>query len=101
MEQKHSNLGIASVGMNILVIIYVILILYLFSKVPGILNDRMSWLPICFTRSIPIFFMVALGLGIAGLMQKGRDKMYAVIGTASSAVLFLTTLFIFALMARG
>ena len=37
---------------------------------------------------------VALGLGVAGLLQKDRNKTFAIVGIAISAVAFLGTLFL-------
>ncbi|MGU5664466.1 hypothetical protein, partial [Aeromonas sanarellii] len=38
--------------------------------------------------------LVALGLGIAGLLQKERKKLFAILGTVFSAVSLVVTIFI-------
>ena len=38
--------------------------------------------------------LLALGLGIGGLLQKERNKIFAILGTVMSAVTFVGTIFL-------
>ena len=90
MEQKHSKLGISSFGISIGLIIFIIALrfiivndnTYAYSLPPSntLTTARSMW-----TLS-KYGLLVALGLGIGGLLQKDRKKIFAILGTIFSAM---------------
>ncbi len=75
MELKHSELGIASFSINIV------------SGFVTIFAWSHMWYFFYFFLGILFTSLVALGLGIGGLRQKDRKKLFAILGTIFSAFL--------------
>jgi hypothetical protein len=100
MEQKHSGLGIASFilscisGFCLFFTIFVAGIIEASNQ--GESNDNTSLLMLVGFSVLAFLFvaLIASGLGIAGLIQKDRNKIYAVFGTIFSASAILVTLYI-------
>jgi hypothetical protein len=98
MEPKHSGLGIASFISSIFSGIF----LFLIFVVAGVMEASTSGgldeeSPAAIVIGLCMFAflfvaLVALGLGIGGLIQKDRNKLFAVLGTVFSACAFLGTL---------
>jgi hypothetical protein len=88
-EKKHSELGIASfiaiIGLDILIIALRQIIVndntYMYGLPPSetLTTARHLW------SLSKVGILIALGLGIAGLLQKNRKKKYAKLGTIISA----------------
>ena len=98
MEQKHSGFGIASFVSSIVSGIFLFLIFVIAGvmeeSTPGGINEESSAamaIGLCLLAFLFVAF-VALGLGIGGLIQKDRKKLFAVLGTVFSACAFLGTL---------
>ena len=96
-EQKHSGIGIASFIISIVVglLIFIVFIVagVLAASTPGGIDEE-SALSIIIGLFIIAFILadlVALGLGIAGLVQKNRKKIFAVLGTIFSSVTIIGT----------
>ena len=85
MERKHSGLGIASFITNI-VVIFTIALLVIGSNLDGAI---ISQIPLSIYFVFPFVSLVALMLGIGGLIQKDRKKIFAILGTVFSAVIIL------------
>ncbi len=84
MEQKHSSLGIASIITNI-VVIFMIAILFV---VPDLYRPLVGQIPLSIIYFVFVFMsLVALGVGIAGLIQKDRKKLFAILGTIFSVLM--------------
>ena len=86
MKKKHSEFGIASLIINVVYVIFIVLI---------IINQYLQYLYTGHFRDyfLLIYLLVSLlafGLGIGGLMQKDRKKLFAILGIIFS---FLTILF--------
>jgi hypothetical protein len=85
-KQKHSELGIASLLINIFIILYFVLGEIVPYPKPEFFVPPTS-------RNIyfasPFLFIVALGLGIGGLIQKDRKKLFAILGTVISTLTFV------------
>jgi hypothetical protein len=79
LEQKQSGPGIASFCISIVASVVIILV-----DVLDIINY--SIFSYCISLFIPY---VALGLGIWGLIQKDRKKLFASIGTILSVVIMI------------
>jgi hypothetical protein len=98
MERKHSGMGIASfiisivAGLSLFAIIVVAGVLEV--STPGGLGEDSIAAGIIGLLIIAMIFvsMVALGLGIAGLVQKNRKKIFALLGTIFSALSCVGTL---------
>lgn len=98
--QKHSGLGIASfitsIVSGILVFLLIAVAGVMEASTPGGMDEESAGAVIvglscfCFSGAS----LVALGLGIAGLMQKERKKLFAILGIVFSAVTILGTIFI-------
>jgi hypothetical protein len=99
-EQKHSGLGIASFITSIIAGILIFLLLLIAgvmetSTPGGIDEDSASAVIIgLFLLALLGAAFVALCLGIGGLIQKERKKIFAILGTAIAAVTTLGTIFI-------
>ena len=86
MEQKHSSLGIASIITNI-VVIFIIAILVI---VPALYRPLAGQIPLSIIYFVFAFIsLVALGLGIAGLIQKDQKKIFAILGTIFSVLMIV------------
>lgn len=104
MEQlKHSGIGIASFVISIIsgFVLFVLFGIAGFMEVstPGGIDEESAGAII--VGLFLIFFwgiaVVALGLGIAGLIQKRRKKIFAILGTVFAAATLLITLLAMAL----
>ena len=102
-EQKHSGLGVASFVTSLIsgVVIFLLLAVagVMEASTPGgISEDSLSAMVV---GLILLLFLgvalVALGLGIAGLLQKNRKKIFALLGSIFSAATLLCTIGIVAL----
>jgi hypothetical protein len=80
MDQKHSELGIASFGICIVIIIVLILLNYVANSIKEQVIASLFSL---------FMSLVALGLGIVGLGQKDRMKLFTILGTILSAVVLI------------
>lgn len=97
IEAKHSGLGIASFVLSIvsLVLIFGLLIVagVLEATTPGGMNEEsveaivVGLLLFAFIGTA----LIATGLGIAGLCQKQRKKIFAILGTIFSLVTVVST----------
>jgi len=107
-EQKHSGLGIASFIISILSGIAIVLVVIaagvMETTTPGGIDEESAG---AIVVGLLLFaFMgtalMALGLGIAGLVQRGRKKIFAVLGTVFSATALAgTTLLLVVGVAAG
>jgi hypothetical protein len=92
MELKHSGFGIASfilsIVTGILVFLAVITAGVMEASTPGGINEESIGAIVLGLVLIALFILdlTALGLGIGGLVQKDRKKVFAVLGTAFSGV---------------
>ena len=100
MEQKHSGLGIASFILSCIsgfCLFFTILVAGIIEASNlGDSNENTSLLMLVGFSVLAFLFvaLIASGLGIAGLIQKDRNKIYAVFGTIFSASAILVTLYI-------
>ena len=100
MHLKHSGLGIASSVVSIIgsigLLFFIIIAGVVESSTPeGMDEESVGAILIgLFVFAFLGVSFVALGLGVAGLLQKDRNKTFAIIGIAISAVAFLGTLFL-------
>lgn len=104
---KHSGLGIASFVLALLsglmIVVVVVIAGVIEASTPGGMDEQ-SGEAIAIGLSLFAFLggaLVSLGLGVAGLIQGGRKKLFAVLGTVFSglALLFTLALFVIGLMA--
>ncbi|GAB6070326.1 hypothetical protein JCM30760_14230 [Thiomicrorhabdus hydrogeniphila] len=96
-KQKHSGLGIASFILSIASAVFIFLLV----AIAGIIEasnptgmDEESAAAVMIGLFLFIFLggaLVALGLGIAGLFQKERQKIFAILGVVFSVVTLLGT----------
>lgn len=95
MDMKHSGLGIASFTISIIsaVLIFILLVVagvIEASNPGGIQEESMEAVTIGLGIILMLFAnLVAIGLGIGGLCQSERRKIFAILGTTFST---LTTL---------
>lgn len=98
MEPKNSGLGIASFIISILAGLSIVAIIVaagiLEMSTPGGMGEDSVEAAIVGMLIIAMIFvsMLALGLGIAGLVQKNRKKIFAVLGTIFSALSCMGTI---------
>ena len=99
-EQKHSGLGIASfitsIISGILIFLTIVIAGIMEASTPGGI-DAESAVAVTVGLSLFAFLgaaLVALGLGIGGLLQKGRRKIFAILGTVFSVVSLVVTAFL-------
>jgi len=100
MEVKHSGVGIASfvtsIVAGVLIFLLVIIAGVLEMSTPGGMDEE-SIAAVLIGLFLFAFLgaeLVALGLGIGGLIQKDRKKIFAILGVVFSATALLITLFI-------
>ena len=94
-EQKHSRLGIASfitsIVSGILIFIVIVIAGVIEESTPGGMDEESAGAAMVGFAAIALLSaeLVALGLGIAGLLQKERKKIFAILGVVFSAVTFV------------
>jgi hypothetical protein len=66
---------------------------------PGGMNEKSASAIIVGFSIIGLLFanLVAIGLGLGGLMKKGKKKLFAVLGTVFSSVITLGTIILIAI----
>ena len=97
MKEKHSELGIASISLSFMAIIYIYIFnlmnVFVFSP-----RDIFYALPNWFHSLcclLPLFLVLAaLFLGIGGHRQKDRKKLFSILGIIFSTFLLAATCFI-------
>lgn len=102
-EQKHSGLGIASfiastaVGIGLFVLILIGGVIE--ASTPGGLDEKSAGAVVIglFLFAFLGLDLLALGMGIGGLLQKERKKIFAVLGTIFSAAAIVCTLLLWVL----
>ena len=107
MEQKHSGLGIASFALSLLMsagIFFIIMAAGVIETArPGGLDENSPAAVVIGLIVLAAGFanLVAMGLGIAGLFQKDRNKVFAILGTcfATLATILTAAVIVVGLMA--
>ena len=98
--QKHSGLGIASFTISILSGISIFLLIVVAGVIeastPGGMDEDSAGAIVVglFLFAFLGAAFLALGLGIGGVLQKGRKKIFAILGTVFSVVTLTGTMFI-------
>jgi hypothetical protein len=98
MNQKHSGLGIASFVTSIVSSVSLFLTFLVAGvlevSTPGGLDEESAAAIVVGLCMFAFLFvaLVSLGLGIGGLIQKDRTKLFAVLGTVFSACAFFGTI---------
>ena len=98
MEIKHSGIGIASFSTSIVsgicMFLLVVIAGVMESSTPGGIDEESAAAVILGLSIIAFLFisLVALGLGIGGVVQKDRKKIFPILGIVFSSVTLLTTL---------
>ncbi len=98
VEQKHSGLGIASFITSIIAGILIFLLIavagVMEASTPGGMDEESAGTIVVGLLLIAFLgaSLVALGLGIGGLMQKERKKIFAILGTVFAAVSLVGTI---------
>ncbi len=98
--QKHSILGIASFITSIASGLFLFLLLVIAGVMDastlGGIDEKSAGAVVVgsFLFALLLASLVALGLGIGGLIQKERKKIFAILGTVFSAAAFVGTIFI-------
>ncbi len=97
-DQRHSGFGIASfitsIVSGILIFLVIITAGVIQVSTPRGLNEQSATaMTIGMFLFVFLFVsLVALGLGIVGLLQKERKKIFAILGTVFSAVTIVATI---------
>ena len=95
VEQKHSGIGIASFILSLLIGVLLFMVVmfagYMEVTTPGGISEEsvsaiMLGLVII---GLLLLELVAFGLGIGGLFQKDRKKLFAILGTIFSGLAIL------------
>src|SRR5690606_34790781 len=100
MEVKHTGAGIASfdtiIDAGVLIFVQIMIAGVVEVSTPGGMDEE-SIAAVLIGLFLFAFLgaeLVALGLGIGGLIQKDRKKIFAILGVVFSATALLITLFI-------
>lgn len=111
-ENRHSRLGIASFVIAVLTtVLFIVLLVVIFSAAGQLLGDvdPQSVTPQDLERNLqqspgttgvlgvagfglvasPFLYLLGAALGIAGLIQKSRKRLFSVLGTVANGVIFL------------
>ncbi len=98
MEQKHSGIGIASFVISILAGILIFIVLgiagSLEASTPGGIDENSTEAVMVGLAIIGLLLLsvLAVGLGVGGLFQKERKKIFAILGTVFSSFLILSVI---------
>lgn len=121
-ENKHSRLGVASFVIAVLTtVLFVVLLVVIFSVAGQLLGgaDPQSVTPQDLQRNLeespgttgvlgvagfglvasPLLYLLGAALGIAGLIQKQRKRLFAVLGTVANGLILLGLLALVLLLA--
>jgi hypothetical protein len=99
-NQKHSGIGIASFVISIISGTLILLLMGIAGMMevstPGGLDEESAGAVII---GLLLFAfvggsLIALGLGIGGLIQKGKKKIFAILGTIFSSLTILVAVFV-------
>jgi hypothetical protein len=96
--KKHSGIGIASfvisVGAGLGIFLVFVVAGIMETTTPGGINEKSASAIIVGFCIIGLLFvnLVAIGLGLGGLMKKGKKKIFAVLGTIFSSAITLITI---------
>jgi hypothetical protein len=99
-EKKHSGLGIASfitsIVSGLLIFLIAVILAVMEGSTPGGIDEEsvgavLGGLGLFALLGAAVF---ALGLGVGGLLQKERKKIFAVLGTVFSALTIVVTTFV-------
>ena len=99
-EQKHSRLGIASfitsIVSGILFFLVIVIAAVMETSTPGGMDEESAGAIMVglFLFAFLGAALVALGLGIGGLIEKERKKIFAILGTVFAALTIVGTIFI-------
>ncbi len=97
MELKHSGMGTASFVISIIGSVSMFVLFALAGAMetskPGGMNERSTQAVVLGLLVISVLFvnLVAVGLGVAGLFQKERKKVFAILGTIFSGITVILT----------
>jgi len=95
MEQKHSGIGIASFITSIVVGILIFFVIVVSGVMAVSMPSEGLFVVVgLFVIALLIADIVALGLGIGGLCQKDRKKIFAILGTVFSSITVVGTIFL-------
>ncbi len=98
MEQKHSGIGVASFVISILAGILIFIVFAVAGSLevstPGGIDENSTEAIMIGLAIIGLLFfnVLAVGLGIGGLLQKERKKIFAILGTVFSSFLILSVI---------
>jgi hypothetical protein len=98
--RKHSGVGIASFILSVMSAVFIFITLVVAgvmeATTPGGMDEGAPGTIVVGLMMITFFFvaMVGLGLGVGGLCQKNRKKIFAILGTIFSTVTILCTVFV-------
>lgn len=96
--QKHSGLGVASfiisVVTGVLLFLLIVIAGAIEASTPGGMDEESATAVVIglFVILFLCVMLVALGLGVAGLLQKERKKIFAILGVVFSVFFFVVTL---------
>ena len=98
--QKHSGLGIASFVTSVVSCVLIFILIMIAGAIelstPGGMDEESAAaiiVGLCLFLFLG-FAVLALGLGIGGLIQKDRKKIFAILGTVLATFVLLGSLFI-------
>ncbi|UCG79481.1 MAG: hypothetical protein JSV21_05485 [Nitrospirota bacterium] len=101
MELKHSGLGISSFITSIisgLAMFFLVIIAAMMESAGGIDEESAQAIILgLFVIGFLFLSLISFGLGIAGLLQKNRKKIFAILGTVFSGVTLFGTIFLMVL----
>ena len=116
-ENRHSRLGIASLVIAALTTVLIVVLFVVILNAAGRLlegADLQAVTPQDLQRNLedspgtrnvlgvagfgliatPVLYLLGFSLGVAGLIQKSRGRLFAVLGTISNALIFLVLIFL-------
>jgi hypothetical protein len=100
VENKHSGLGISSfiisTAIGVLMFLLFIVAGIMETSTPGGIDEDSTGAMLVglFLIAFLILDLLAIGLGIAGLIQKDRKKMFSILGVVFSASTVVITTFL-------
>jgi hypothetical protein len=101
--KKHSGIGIASfvISLGAALAIFLVFVIagIMQSTTPGGMNEKSAGTIIVGFSIVGLLFvnLVAIGLGLGGLVKKGNKKIFAVLGTVISSGVMLITIILIAI----
>ncbi|MFA5864046.1 MAG: hypothetical protein WC975_05085 [Phycisphaerae bacterium] len=96
VELKHSGLGIASFAISAVFGTFSLVIIPDITEILNGMGPSLDAIVLALAAMMSVIMdFVALGLGLGGIFQKNRQKIFAILGTICSSMIIMFVIYLF------